>query len=181
VHSAFCLRTEGRLEHSPLHRKHIPRGELVNLLSKALLYTEVEAHWRGDALTSNCVAPFSIVERHVCSLDSTIPSKPPRLPPLPTQANPVLPFSESPLHPANGVSEKRKASEAVADDSRSEKKAKVDSDMELDSNTPSKFQCVYRYIVKDCLIEKYLRCTFLYCSCYSVFHTKTYCDKDIAR
>lgn len=49
--------------------KHIPRGELVDLLSKALLYLEVEAHWRGDSMTANCKSGFSLLEQHVCSTE----------------------------------------------------------------------------------------------------------------
>lgn len=70
-HSAFALRNEARLQNSPLSQKHIPRGELVELLSKALLYLEVEAHWRNDSLTTNCKNGFSLIDQHVCSLDDT--------------------------------------------------------------------------------------------------------------
>ena len=70
-HSAFALRNEGRLQSSPYFSKHIPRGELIELLSKALLYLEVESHWRNDKLTTRCKAGFSLLEPHVCSLDAT--------------------------------------------------------------------------------------------------------------
>ncbi|PPQ76995.1 hypothetical protein CVT25_014812 [Psilocybe cyanescens] len=69
-HSAFALRNEARLQNSPLSQKHIPRGELIDLLSKALLYLEVEAHWRNDGLTTNCKSGFSLIDQHVCSLDA---------------------------------------------------------------------------------------------------------------
>ena len=39
----------------------------MDLLSKALLYTEVEAHWRGNSLSAHCRSSFSLLERHVCS------------------------------------------------------------------------------------------------------------------
>jgi transducin (beta)-like 1 len=68
-HSAFALRNEGRLQNSPYFQKHIPRGELIDLLSKALLYLEVESHWRTDALATNCKAGFSLLEPHTCSLE----------------------------------------------------------------------------------------------------------------
>ena len=70
-HSAFALRNEGRLQNSPYLSKHIPRGELIELLSKALLYLEVESHWRNDELTTKCKAGFSLLEPHVCSLDAS--------------------------------------------------------------------------------------------------------------
>lgn len=70
-HSAFALRNEGRLQNSPYFSKHIPRGELIELLSKALLYLEVESHWRNDELTTKCKSGFSLLEPHVCSLDAS--------------------------------------------------------------------------------------------------------------
>ncbi|KAN0100425.1 WD40-repeat-containing domain protein [Tylopilus felleus] len=69
-HSAFSLRMEGRLDHSHHIKKHIPRGELLERLSKSLLYAEVEAHYKGDSFAKNCKSGFSLLERHVCSFDS---------------------------------------------------------------------------------------------------------------
>lgn len=66
-HSAFAIRVEGRLEQSSHFSKHIPRGELVELLSKALLYVEVETHWKGNSMTSTCQTGFSLLEPHFCS------------------------------------------------------------------------------------------------------------------
>lgn len=68
-HSAFALRNEGRLQNSPYFAKHIPRGELIELLTKSLLYIEVESHWRGDELATNCKTGFSLLEPHTCSLE----------------------------------------------------------------------------------------------------------------
>jgi transducin (beta)-like 1 len=68
-HSAFTLRNEGRLRSSPYFSKHIPRGELIELLTKSLLYMEVESHWKGDELLTNCKTSFSLLEHHVCSLE----------------------------------------------------------------------------------------------------------------
>ncbi|KAJ7837379.1 WD40 repeat-like protein, partial [Mycena olivaceomarginata] len=76
-HTAFSLCMEGRLENSPNFSKHIPRGELIDLLSKSLLYREVESHWKADHLALNCKAGFSLLEAHVCSLD---PPKPKSVP-----------------------------------------------------------------------------------------------------
>ncbi|KAI6135491.1 WD40 repeat-like protein [Pisolithus croceorrhizus] len=75
-HSAFTLRMEGRLDDSHHIKKHIPRGELVELLSKALLYSEVEAHWKEDGLANHCKNRFSLLEHHVCSFDSDEQSHP---------------------------------------------------------------------------------------------------------
>ncbi|KAI6136431.1 WD40 repeat-like protein [Pisolithus sp. B1] len=75
-HAAFTLRMEGRLDNSHHIKKHIPRGELVELLSKALLYSEVEAHWKEDGLANHCKNRFSLLEHHVCSFDSDEQSHP---------------------------------------------------------------------------------------------------------
>lgn len=84
-HSAFALRNEGNLKKSPNFSKHIQRGELVDLVSKALMFKEIEAHWRGDAITQNCKAPFSLLEPHVCS------PLPPERKSVPTPAVPRAP------------------------------------------------------------------------------------------
>ncbi|KAF9024125.1 WD40 repeat-like protein [Hymenopellis radicata] len=67
THSAFTICQEGHLERSPKFKKHIPRGELAELLSKSLLYSEVESHYRGGETVAQCRAPFSLLEPHVCS------------------------------------------------------------------------------------------------------------------
>ena len=69
THSAFAIRMEGQLERSPYALKHIPRGELVELLTKALLYIEVETHCKGDGLITDCKTPFSLLKKHECSLE----------------------------------------------------------------------------------------------------------------
>ncbi|KAJ2934295.1 hypothetical protein H1R20_g2775, partial [Candolleomyces eurysporus] len=86
-HSAFTILNEGRIQNSPYLARHIPRGELIDLLGKALLYLEVESHWRPDAVTNNCKSGFSLLEPHVCSSES-VSSKPPvvSLPPATSAA-----------------------------------------------------------------------------------------------
>ncbi|KAF8921889.1 WD40-repeat-containing domain protein [Mucidula mucida] len=64
THSAFTICQEGHLERSPKFKKHIPRGELAELLSKSLLYSEVESHYRGGETVAQCRASFSLLEPH---------------------------------------------------------------------------------------------------------------------
>lgn len=45
-HTSYALRHEARLDSSPNLNVRIPRGELIKLLNKALLYSEAEAHFR---------------------------------------------------------------------------------------------------------------------------------------
>jgi hypothetical protein len=144
THSAFAIRMEGHLERSPYLSKHIPRGELVELLSKSLLYLEVESHWKGDALTSNCKSGFSLLEPHVCSLEA--PNKVTLLP-----ATPHIPISVAEPK-INGTSiepnGKRKTS-PVAIEGPTEKRAKRDQeDMDVDSSS-------------ECMISRILLISFL--------------------
>ncbi|CAL1693992.1 unnamed protein product [Somion occarium] len=125
-HSAFVLRAEGQLDRSPHINKHVARGELVYLLSKALLYTEVEAHWRGNAMTSNCKAPFSLLDQHTCSLDPNLPPIATFNPPIPPEAVPVS---------LNGTTEKRKGGALEVDESQRNKRARTEDSMDLDSTT----------------------------------------------
>lgn len=128
MHSAFVLHAEGRLDKSTHFGKHVPRGELVELLSKALLYSEVEAHWRGNTLTTNCKSPFSLLEHHVCSLDPTLPPS--------VHFNPP-PAAEIPAVYTNGLNaEKRKASTPASEEAPKEKRARTE-DMDVDSVTSS--------------------------------------------
>jgi hypothetical protein len=46
IHSAFTLKAEARLDSTRFREMIIRRGELVDLLAKALLYTQVEAHYK---------------------------------------------------------------------------------------------------------------------------------------
>ncbi|CAE6440907.1 unnamed protein product [Rhizoctonia solani] len=73
-HTAFCLRQEARLDVSPNAKVHIPRGGLITLLQKALLYIEVETHWSQDSKPNPCSSPFSLLSNHVCS--SSMPTSP---------------------------------------------------------------------------------------------------------
>ncbi|KIJ65057.1 hypothetical protein HYDPIDRAFT_39702 [Hydnomerulius pinastri MD-312] len=113
-HSAFSLRMEGRLDHSHHVNKHIPRGELVELLSKALLYSEVEAHWKGDSLARNCKSGFSLLGRHVCAIDPNAPSQP--------SSQQLGESSMLKVTGENGV--KRKSSTPSTEGGRAEKRAR---------------------------------------------------------
>lgn len=105
---------EGRLDHSHHIKKHIPRGELVERLSKALLYAEVEAHWKGDSFARNCKSAFSLLERHVCSID---PNPTALLAPQQTGEPNVAML-------AGETSSKRKSLSPSTEDGRAEKRAR---------------------------------------------------------
>lgn len=127
-HAAFAIRMEGKLDQTPHFNKNIPRGELVELLSKALLYIEVEAHWKGDAMTTNCRTGFSLLETHVCSLDPKAKS---------SSVQRSMTMGARLNHQINGdPSSKRKADEPAKEDTPVEKRAKRSADdMDVDSTT----------------------------------------------
>ncbi|TFK41943.1 WD40-repeat-containing domain protein [Crucibulum laeve] len=101
-HSAFTLRHEGQLQDSSHFSRHIPRGELVDLLSKALLYLEVESHWRNDDTTKFCTNTFSLLEPHVCSQE-TLSTKPAPVVSIVSAAAPALARAEPSPMPAKPV------------------------------------------------------------------------------
>ena len=68
-HSAYNLRQEGNLNQSSNFTKVIRRGELIELLYKALLYTEVEAHWNDVKPLKPCKGKFSLLDIHTCSTE----------------------------------------------------------------------------------------------------------------
>jgi transducin (beta)-like 1 len=137
---------EGHLERSPHLSKHIPRGELIELLSKSLLYLEVESHWKGDALTSNCKSGFSLLDPHVCSLEP--PKKLTQLP-----ATPVIPISVAEPRTNGIITEpngKRKSSPVIIE-GPTEKRAKRDQeDMAIDTSS------------LECMVSRILLISTLY-------------------
>ena len=52
IHSAFTLKAEARLDSTRFREMIVRRGELVDLLAKALLYTQVEAHYKQVVILS---------------------------------------------------------------------------------------------------------------------------------
>ncbi|KZT30916.1 WD40 repeat-like protein [Neolentinus lepideus HHB14362 ss-1] len=77
THTAYTIRMEAQLDSSLNFQKHIPRGELVDLLSKAILYMEVETHWDGTQLKLDCENHFSLLDPHKCKTKPTRPIQQP--------------------------------------------------------------------------------------------------------
>ncbi|KAI0639523.1 WD40 repeat-like protein [Trametes polyzona] len=129
-HSAFVLRAESHLEHSQHFGKNVPRGELVELLSKALLFSEVEAHWKGDKLTLSCRNPFNILERHVCSMPRRSPPNPAQ-PPSAT-GNTQTGDSTNGHSPSENALKRKASGNPGLDDGPKEKRAKTSSPVEVE-------------------------------------------------
>ncbi|KDQ20275.1 hypothetical protein BOTBODRAFT_62590 [Botryobasidium botryosum FD-172 SS1] len=136
-HTSFCLRNEARLDVSPNLSVPIPRGEAVTLLRKALLYSEVEAHWRKDGASMKCTSPFSLLRPHVC--DCNISETP--VSPVPTPRPELFPPPPPPApKPAvNGVAstEKRRSTSQTDDRADKRPRTKEPEDMAIDSPPPS--------------------------------------------
>ncbi|KAF9270724.1 WD40 repeat-like protein [Marasmius fiardii PR-910] len=135
-HSAYALAKESHLENSPCFAKHVPRGELVELLSKSLLYTEVECHFRGGELAANCKTAFSLLEPHLCSTEPAVQPPPPvgavvdYYPGAPVMySTPLAPESDEKTKTDVIVPEsstKRKASLPPSSDNPAEKRPRTD-------------------------------------------------------
>ncbi|KAG7452210.1 WD40 repeat-like protein [Guyanagaster necrorhizus] len=138
IHSAFNICQEGQLERSPNFKKHIPRGELAELLSKALFYTAIEAHIRGGEVAANCRARFSLLENHVCSPDP--PQQVVTTLLVPTLLTPVVKESSTIAKPVENVQPtgKPKATPTPTFTSENaEKGLKRSEDMDIDRPTQS--------------------------------------------
>ncbi|KZV99026.1 WD40 repeat-like protein [Exidia glandulosa HHB12029] len=95
-HAAYNLRSEARLDTTSDKKSHIQRHLLVQLLAKALLYVEVESHYREDGKTVQCTAPFSLLKKHVCS---TSPRRTVDLVPMSVNPTPTPDASDSTRDP----------------------------------------------------------------------------------
>lgn len=133
-HSSYALRNEARLDYSQHTNTPVRRGELVDLLSKALLYTEVESHWNMDP-NKHCDAPFSLLLPHKCSFDATNsqPNPEPSSYQTTTTHPEVFPFTNGTTYTSTPTAQKRKASPVSFSDIRPEKRICVSEDIEMHS------------------------------------------------
>ncbi|KAH7102918.1 WD40-repeat-containing domain protein [Auriculariales sp. MPI-PUGE-AT-0066] len=65
THTAWVLGMEARLD-TDVRRVAVKPGLLIELLVKALLYLEVDAHMDNNNFRQDCQAPFSLIKKHVC-------------------------------------------------------------------------------------------------------------------
>lgn len=133
-HSAFCLNVEAGF--GPSHRDtYVRRGQLVDLLSKALLYTEVESHWRADVVTTTCQTPFSLLKDHVCSPDATQTPVPVLEKAAALKAGRIDEIHIAPTSALGSSSVKRKASESAVVEAPLEKRARTSTPMDGPNGT----------------------------------------------
>ena len=138
-HSSYALRTECRLDLSPHAKTPIGRGELVDLLSKSLLYKEVEAHWKLDANATKCTSPFSLLVPHTCSA-RPLPRRQPT--PISVSASPRPELFPPPRINGTthemGNAQKRKTSPKAVVNTRPEKRLRTDEDVEMQDEESGK-------------------------------------------
>ena len=146
-HTAFSLLNEGHLRHSVHLEKQIPRGELIELLIKALLYTEVEAHWRGNNdMIGNCTTGFSLLETHVCSLNPNL--KPTVNLSVSSASIPAMMAAQSATASERSDSQKRKASTPVVEEGHVDKRQRtaeldnVDVEEKIPDGASAFFYCI---------------------------------------
>lgn len=110
----------------------------MDLLSKSLLYTEVEAHWQTNASTANCRAPFSLLQQHTCSDNPPNSNRGPLIPVAATQTprRPLFVGDSNGLVDGIGSAQKRKSRGDDNDLERVDKRARMDDSMEIVSRTP---------------------------------------------
>ncbi|GJJ09618.1 hypothetical protein Clacol_003841 [Clathrus columnatus] len=147
-HSSYALRNEARLDFSQHANTPLRRGELVDLLSKALLYTEVETHWNmGQNL--NCNAPFSLVLPHKCSFNTTDPETNKTPSPYQSTRPELFSYTNGTTYNTTSTAQKRKASSAPSEDSRAEKKICVNEDVALSTEKITEKDETKKVILND--------------------------------
>ncbi|KAG6868496.1 hypothetical protein C0993_002034 [Termitomyces sp. T159_Od127] len=147
THSAFAVKIEGQLDRSPYASKHIQRGELIELLSKSLLYIEVESHWKNDALANTCKSGFSLLEPHVCSTSEPASKQPLQIISATETSEDVSSKFTRPNGSMTDAASKRKESPTFAHvEGPAEKRAKRDPDeMDLDTS----YECQLQFLIRQ--------------------------------
>lgn len=67
LHSSYIFQFE-----SQIFKKDLPNvstGSLIRVLQKGLQYMDVETHLNEDGTARLCTAPFSLIDKHVCSME----------------------------------------------------------------------------------------------------------------
>jgi hypothetical protein len=99
-----------------------------------LLYIEVETHWCEGALTLNCRAPFSLLEKHTCEIDGVAKPAALRIPPDSTTR--LLNSFKSATQADEVDESQRKGEEDGMDvDSQAQAQAGVSTDEQMDEDS----------------------------------------------
>ncbi|KAJ2848454.1 hypothetical protein GGI22_005729 [Coemansia erecta] len=71
LHSSYIFQFESQIHNNDRELPNVEPGSLIRVLQKGLQYMDVETHLNEDGTARLCTAPFSLVNKHVCSVQST--------------------------------------------------------------------------------------------------------------
>ncbi|KAJ2546234.1 hypothetical protein EV175_005678 [Coemansia sp. RSA 1933] len=71
LHSSYIFQFESQIHSNERELPNVEPGSLIRVLQKGLQYMDVETHLNEDGTARLCTAPFSLVNKHVCSVQST--------------------------------------------------------------------------------------------------------------
>ncbi|KAJ2780268.1 hypothetical protein GGI15_003604 [Coemansia interrupta] len=75
LHSSYIFQFESQIFKNERENPNVEPGSLIRVLQKGLQYMDVETHLNEDGTARLCTAPFSLVGKHVCSVQPTDSSK----------------------------------------------------------------------------------------------------------
>ncbi|KAJ1728206.1 hypothetical protein LPJ61_004162 [Coemansia biformis] len=68
LHSSYIFQFESQIYRDDPEQPNVEPGSLIRVLQKGLQYMDVETHLNEDGTARLCTAPFSLVGKHVCSV-----------------------------------------------------------------------------------------------------------------
>ncbi|KAJ1772419.1 hypothetical protein LPJ74_001509 [Coemansia sp. RSA 1843] len=71
LHSSYIFQFESQIHNNDRELPNVEPGSLIRVLQKGLQYMDVETHLNEDGTARLCTAPFSLVGKHVCSVQAT--------------------------------------------------------------------------------------------------------------
>ncbi|KAJ2694959.1 hypothetical protein GGH99_000394 [Coemansia sp. RSA 1285] len=71
LHSSYIFQFESQIHSNDRELPNVEPGSLIRVLQKGLQYMDVETHLNEDGTARLCTAPFSLVGKHVCSVQSS--------------------------------------------------------------------------------------------------------------
>ncbi|KAJ1862132.1 hypothetical protein LPJ73_000842 [Coemansia sp. RSA 2703] len=75
LHSSYIFQFESQIFKNEAENPNVEPGSLIRVLQKGLQYMDVETHLNEDGTARLCTAPFSLVGKHVCSVQPAESSK----------------------------------------------------------------------------------------------------------
>ncbi|KAJ2714086.1 hypothetical protein H4R19_001914 [Coemansia spiralis] len=74
LHSSYIFQFESQIYRDDQEQPNVEPGSLLRVLQKGLQYMDVETHLNEDGTARLCTAPFSLVGKHVCSVQALDPA-----------------------------------------------------------------------------------------------------------